>query len=395
MSLVGASFGPRSRVVGMRHFNRILGFDPEKGTVEAEAGATLGRLFAFLASKRCMIPVLPGYPGITLGGCIAANVHGKNPFRDGVFADIVSEIRLFHPVHGEMRIGPNKSPELFELTCGGFGLTGIIVSATIVVQRMLGTAVEVSLFPTDGLQTAVDTLFADADKYDFLYSWHDLARFDDAIGRGFVVAGRMVDGGGEIMEAPPDHDPIDPRNRGYGVNLFNGHLLPFINRAYYRLNCGRRRRLGLFETLFPFTTMPAYFRAYGAKGFIEHQVLIPREEIESYLSAFTALVRRRRQRFGLASLKRFGGTRSLLRYSGEGVSFALHLPSSQEAGEFLGQLDGINTDHGAISNIIKDARLSANVARAQYPEFETFRRRLLDFDPQRHFASAMSERLGL
>jgi len=58
-----------------------------------------------------------------VGGCIAANVHGKNQVREGTFVDSVLDLTLFHPDRGVLRLSPDTMPGLFDLTCGGYGLT--------------------------------------------------------------------------------------------------------------------------------------------------------------------------------------------------------------------------------------------------------------------------------
>jgi FAD/FMN-containing dehydrogenase len=82
----------------------------------------------------------PGYPAITVGGCIAANVHGKDPVRDGTLVDSVQGVTLFHPAHGVLRSSPGTGPDVFALTCRGYGLTGVIVCASLRLEAQAGSA---------------------------------------------------------------------------------------------------------------------------------------------------------------------------------------------------------------------------------------------------------------
>ena len=110
-SYAAASFGAGSVVQDMRRFNRILGFDPAARIIEVEAGVTLGDVFAVASREGLGLPVQPGYPAITVGGCIAANVHGKNPVREGTFVDSVLDLTLFHPDRGVLRLSPTPCPD--------------------------------------------------------------------------------------------------------------------------------------------------------------------------------------------------------------------------------------------------------------------------------------------
>ncbi len=395
LSLAGAGFGPRGTVVGMGHFNRILEFDPKTRTIHAEAGITLTKLFDFLTPRGFVVAVQPGYPDISLGGCIAGNVHGKNQYKAGCFVDLVKEITLFHPDKGVMTIDAASDPELFNLTCGGFGLTGIIVAAKIRVEPLGGALVQVVNRPVDSLNEAVGLMTVEQDLHDFMYSWHDLARFDDAMGRGFVVTGKSVTGGGDGEKRPDNIPDAASFNRPYPLPLFNAYSLRISNEIFYHRNRRAQKTEKLFDSLFPFVKLNAYFKAYGPRGFIEHQVLIPDASGLDYLHGFSALVRKYRQPFGLASLKRMSGAQTLLRYSGSGIGISLHLATTAESLSLLGELDRLNSEHGGVTNPLKDSRLSAQVLREQFSQCRLFIDRLHSFDPRRMFRSTLSERLEL
>ncbi|MCH9019158.1 MAG: FAD-binding oxidoreductase [Proteobacteria bacterium] len=396
ISLTAASFGGGARVINMRRFNRLLGFDPERGTVEAEAGITLGRLSAFLVKRGFTVPVQPAHPQITLGGCIAANVHGKNPYRDGLFGGLVERLRLFHPAHGELMLSREQNGDLFDLTCGGYGLTGMIVSARIRIAPLGGNCCEVTHIRVADLADTFARLDELKESHDLLYSWNDLARFDRHMGRGYVVAGTFVDR--EPAPAGPRRLPrLDPHRGSVArLSLINPVTLPALTALYYRASRGAGPRiLDLTRALFPAVERTFYFSAYGRAGFIEHQILVPDSRRLDYLGEFEALVRRHRQPIGLASLKLLQGRQRLLHFDGSGVSFCLHLPNRPGPRALLEELDALNSQYGVITNLIKDSRLSAVTARHQYPEFDRFVGRLGAFDPGRLFVSALSERMAI
>src|ERR1700688_1204279 len=131
LSYAAASFGTNSVSVDMTSFDRILRFSAKDGLVEVEVGMRIGELFDFLALHGHYLRVQPGHGAISVGGCIAADVHGKNPLRDGTFLSQIESLRLFHPAHGIVDLSNDRNPELFRATCGGYGSTGIIMSACL------------------------------------------------------------------------------------------------------------------------------------------------------------------------------------------------------------------------------------------------------------------------
>jgi decaprenylphospho-beta-D-ribofuranose 2-oxidase len=135
------------------------------------------------------MPVLPGYPTITVGGCIAADVHGKNPLRDGTFRDWVTAMTLYHPRHGLRSLDPVRDAEVFDATCGGYGLTGLIIDATLRLVEQRGAAYAVEAAPVESLHQATEAITLRSESHEFAYSWHDGTLRGGAFGRGIVFAG--------------------------------------------------------------------------------------------------------------------------------------------------------------------------------------------------------------
>jgi len=391
LSLSGASFSPNALTVNMRKFDRILSFDPQSLTITAESGITLQKLFQFLISKNLLISIQPGYPLITLGGCIAGNVHGKNHYKEGIFSDIVEEINLFHPSHGVINLSRNNNGDLFHLTCGGFGLTGIILSAKIKVKTLEKQYIRETHIPINDLISCITVMNKEFNNFDFMYSWHDLSKFSEKIGRGFIVGGKRTDNGtGDLYS-----EKVPDLKYAYPFKLFNRKILPIINYFFLLKNQRLEKSLSLYESMFPFVTTPMYFYAYGKKGFFEHQVLIPEINIEEYIEEFIILCRNHKQQFGLVSLKKLKGSPKMMWYTGNGFGLSLHLPTSANSIKLVNELDNLNSKYGGRPNIIKDPRLSKKVANNQFENIENFRKELNSFDPKRLFVSMLSERLHL
>ncbi|MBF0143152.1 MAG: FAD-binding oxidoreductase [Magnetococcales bacterium] len=411
LSYVAASFGQDVVSVGMRHFNRILALDTRAGWIEVEAGITLGELFAFLTPRKLFLPVQPGYPGITVGGCIALNVHGKNQFRDGTFRSQILGITLFHPDHGILELSEARDPEILELTAGGMGLTGMVLRVRLKVAQLRSASVRVRHIPVTSLAEAFAKVAQLTGEYDLLYSWNDLSAFDRNQGRGYVTAARFLDEAGVrnktglqnetgIREFPKvtGRSKLDPCQKRFRPNLFNDVCMRPINRIYHALGTfdPRERGVSLGQFLFPAVGREFYFDWFGPPGFLETQMLIPGERIDAYLEDFIPLLRNHGRPVALTTIKAFRGERSLLNYDGSGFSFTLDVANRPENLAFLGNLDTLNGKFGVLSNLAKDSRLPVGVVREQYGAgYDLFRKRLREFDPKRRFVSSLSRRLEL
>jgi decaprenylphospho-beta-D-ribofuranose 2-oxidase len=396
-SYAAASFDAHSLVVDMTRLNRLLRIDPASRLVEVEAGMTLGDLFAVTAPLGLWLPVQPGYPDITIGGCIAANVHGKNPKREGTFEQSVVSLNLYHPLRGTVQIGRDSEAELFELTCGGYGLTGIILSATLHLEPLPGPVASVCRIPIDGLTEGLERVRTLTDDSAFSYTWHEGTPSIHSFGRGFVFQGRIPPGPPPPVAVPP-YRRLEAASRG---------RLPFSvwgRRTTWLLAGGFRRLEGmkpeltempLFDAMFPFARRGEYFLLYGQRGLAEYQALVPSRAITTFLQEVEGEVLRKRPPVVMLSMKLFKGTQRLLRFEGDGVCFTADLVRSPAGLSFLSVLDRLTTAAGGIPNITKDSRLPVAVVRQCYPEYERFRQNLRVFDPERRFRSELSERLEL
>ena len=285
LSLVGAGFRNGGHVIGMRAFNRILSFDDNAGTIEVEAGVTLGRLFKFLAPKKWSVAVQPGFPSITIGGCIAGNVHGKNQYSEGCFGSRVETINLVHPRHGYLTLSESSNPELFDLTIGGYGLTGVILSARLRLAPLTATSARIQSIPVSGLAEACQVMTDQQNDADFIYSWHDMST--PTRGQGLVFFGTMLSEAGISIDQQ-HWSELRQEKFAPPFGLMNRWSIAAMNKIYRNIQT-RTRVLSLWNALFPFVSNAAYFYLYGRRGFIEHQVLIPNLAIHEYLQQFKSL----------------------------------------------------------------------------------------------------------
>ena len=395
-SYAAAGFGGGALVQDAREFDRVLAFDREAGVLECEGGATLGRVYEVARGAGYYLPVQPGYPLITVGGCVAADVHGKNQYRDGNFRRVVRRLRLFHPRLGVVELDEKRAPELFELTCGGLGLTGHILSVELQLARLPGRRVRVARVPIPSFEDTASILAEHAPKVDFVYTWHDFTRGGDAFGRGFAYTGGFLPGSDGASDER--YLPVDAHTRGrWRVPLLNGATARPFNSAYAAVQGfqGPAREMDLFAFLFPVATKVVYFELFGRRGFHEQQVIVPADAFREFARAVRGFVQDGRAPVTLASCKLFRGTPSHVRFDGDGVCVALDFPRGAAGTRLAERLDGLARGMKLPPNIVKDSRLPRDVAAAGHPGFEGFRDALARHDPERLYVSEVSERLGL
>lgn len=397
-SYAAASFGAGSLVLDMTRFDRVLRFEPKNRLVEVEAGMRLEQLLALSAPRGLMLPVQPGYPAITVGGCIAANVHGKNPQREGTFRQSVVNLTLVHPRLGTLRIDRQTEPELFELTCGGYGLTGVILAATLRLESLAGFTAVVERLPIESLAEALARVRERTAGASFAYSWHDGTPTHGRFGRGFVYVGQLPEGPLPQREWLPRYRRLTAASRRrFGLPVWGRTTSRLLCAAFRAAEAIRPTRveMPLFEAIFPFARRGEYFLLYGRRGLAEYQSLVPHEAAADFLRELERELLRARAPVVMASLKLFDGERRLLRFEGSGVCVTLDLVRSADGLRFLEVLDRLTLEFSGVPHIVKDSRLPASVVARSYPDYEEFRERRRALDPRVSFRSELSERLAL
>ena len=116
--------------------DRLIAFDELSGRLRAEAGYSLKDLYSTFLPRGWFTPVSPGTWFVTLGGMVAADVHGKNHHRDGTIGRHVQSIRLRVGSGDIVECSRAQEPDLFRATIGGMGLTGHILEVELQLVRI-------------------------------------------------------------------------------------------------------------------------------------------------------------------------------------------------------------------------------------------------------------------
>lgn len=396
-SFSAASFGEKTLVQEMLGFDRFLDFDKGANTVKVEAGMPLGKLVDWAIKQGLYFPVLPGYPQITVGGCVAADAHGKNPWKDGTFSEWVTEINLFHPSNGYMRLSQDENREVFDLTCGGFGMTGIIVDITLKLVVLPSNAFKVEKIPVTSLIDTMQKLAEYSDNADFIYSWHDGSQRGKAFGTGIIFLGNWLEGKQSNIRERLKNNIMTARSRAkIPFSLWNGLTIAIVNRIFMAINRSRPIEfMDVRKATFPIAYNTLYHRFYGRKGFAEIQVLVGQSEAVMFVQRLHDLVQKYDPPLVMLSLKMFRGKQNSLSVSGEGYLIALNFYQTSTLPDFLKMIDQLVIEVNAQPNLSKDSRLTSIIASQTLPNYEEFKSRLHAFDSLRIFQSELSRKIGI
>lgn len=342
-------------------------FNPQTGSIQVDGGVTLAEILA-VTTKHGWIPsVLPGTQQVTVGGAIAADIHGKNHQLSGCFSRTVKSFTLLS-LDEKARIVEQQEDPWFRATCGGMGLTGYIQSATLQLQSVPGAMMAVTQHDCYDMQELRDC--ADQNPAPYQVAWLDLT------GRKQAFRFASLQNGSHIDERQKT------RQRRLQSALPWGLLAPLVHdptmRLANRLYGARQRRhheitLPMEQFFFPLDGVKDWNRAYR-RGLLQYQCVIPASAAIDGMSALLETLSASTCIPYLSVWKKFGAANSnWLSFPIAGETLTMDFPNTPEAKRLFAKFDRIVRNAGGRVYLAKDATLSQSDFDAMYPQADKLR----------------------
>ena len=401
----GRSYGDSSishtNTIQMAHFNRMLSFDQHSGQLVVEAGVMLSDIIDTFLQCGWFPAVTPGTKFVTIGGMIAADVHGKNHHRDGSFGAFVDWIDLLGPSGIVQRCSRKDNPNLFNWTVGGMGLTGIIVRAAIRLRSVETGWIKQRTIAAANISEAIE-LFESSLNINYSVAWIDCMQRGRHLGRSLIMLGehaRLDD-----LENS-NRQNVYPRARSKNIYLplnfpswvLNKYSVKAFNNLYYR-----KGQLSLGEHLidcnkffYPLDRILGWNKVYGRNGFAQFQCVIPLEKSIEGITALLNEISKSKCGSFLSVLKRLGVQESNFSFPMEGYTLALDFPVNQKTLDLMKRLDKISIKYGGRFYLAKDSRMSRETLEKSDLRLPHYHRLRDELDLSNKFSSAQSERLGI
>lgn len=390
-----------TRVLSTLPLGHLLAFDVETGVLRTEAGITLDELLRFAVPRGWFLPVTPGTKYPTLGGCLAADVHGKNHHVDGALSRYLDSLEMVLADGTLVRCSRTENPELFRATLGGMGLTGVIYAATLRLRRIASAWIALRTLRTGGLAETCRVFAETQDRHRYSVAWIDCLAQGSRLGRSLVMLGDHLDAD---RAGRPEALRVHPSSRFEVPCTLPGWVLtPWSMRAFNTLYYHRQwrresRQVVHYDPFFyPLDAVGRWNRIYGRAGFLQYQFVVPQAGGEEAVAEILGRIAARGAASFLAVLKALGqADEGLLGFPMAGYTLALDIPL-REPGivGFLRELNRTVREAGGRIYLAKDAVLEREDFEAMYPGLPEFRRIKRAFDPEGRFRSLQSDRLGL
>ncbi|MCK1420109.1 FAD-binding oxidoreductase [Bradyrhizobium sp. 180] len=387
-----------ARTVAMTGFDRVRWFDPASGRIRLEAGMLLSDLIETFGPRGFLPFVVPGTRFVSIGGAIAADVHGKNHHGEGGFGRYLDSI-LLRTGQGEViETSREQNSDAFFATVGGMGLTGIILEATMRLRPVETGWIRERVISASDLDAAMRALDA-GDAATYSVAWLDCAARGRDLGRALIYLGEHA--GRDELAAGAAAFPVG-KDPGLGVPVdlpsitLNRLSIRAFNELYYRVGArraGGSQVVSLYPYFFPLDGLKDWNRIYGKRGFLQHQCVIPEQGAREVLGDILQRVAHRGDASFLAVLKKLGQGDGILSFPLPGYTLALDFPLKGDILNFLDEIDRLVVAAGGRLYLAKDARQSRATFAAGYPALQRFNAIRRSLDPTGNIRSKLSQRL--
>jgi decaprenylphospho-beta-D-ribofuranose 2-oxidase len=390
----GRSYGDSAlaeNIVYCKPYNYFLGFDEKEGIVHCQSGVLLTEILEAFVPKGWFLKVTPGTKLITVGGAIACDIHGKNHHVEGCFSECVEEMRMML-VNGDI-VTCKKGDELFLATCGGMGLTGVILDAKIKLKKVNSKNINQTTIKTKNLKETFEAFEKYADM-PYSVAWIDCLAKGENIGRCILMVGDFADDG--------DLDFKEKRKLNIPFMFPSFALNNLSVKAFNWLYYGKapsgisQQKVDIDTFFYPLDAINNWNRIYGKGGFTQYQFILPKEVSYEGLKEILGEIANSGKGSFLAVLKLYGKANdNYLSFPMEGYSLALDFKIEKGLFELLDKLDQIVLRYGGRIYLTKDVRVSRETFEKGYPMIEKFRAYRKEQEMDQKFHSLQSKRVGI
>lgn len=393
----GRCYGDASlseHIFSTKRLNKFISFDRLNGIIECESGVLLSEVLEVIVPQGYFLYVTPGTKFITVGGAIASDVHGKNHHAEGCFSEYVIDFSLLNETGEVLRCSRTENEDKFWATIGGMGLTGIILQARFQLKNIETAYIRQESVKARNLDE-IFRLFDESESWTYNVAWIDCLQKGENLGRSILMRGEHAfrhELGAKMAQKPlrlkkkfipriPFHFP------GFVLNKFTVKLFNYL--YYNQQRHTKLKNIVDYETFFyPLDVVEDWNRIYGKAGFIQYQMLIPKENGKAGMRKILETIAASGNGSFLAVLKLFGKNNPLAynSFPMEGYTLALDFKVNSKLNKLVSQLDEIVEEFGGRIYLTKDSMskpsLTNYLQNVQNPKFVSLQQKRISSNQQ-------------
>ena len=368
-------------IFSTKRLNKFISFDRLNGVIECESGVLLSDVLEVIVPQGYFLFVTPGTKFITVGGAIASDVHGKNHHAEGCFSEYVIEFSLMNEKGEILTCSKTENADKFWSTIGGMGLTGIVLSAKFKLKNIESSYIRQESIKAENLDE-IFKLFDESESWTYNVAWIDCLQKDKNLGRSIMMRGEHAFKH-ELPKKLQDNPLLVKKKTSPSIPFYfpnfvlNNLTVKLFNFLYYSKQTKKEvKNFVHYESFFyPLDIVNDWNRIYGKSGFIQYQMVIPKEKGKEGMKRILETIAKSGNGSFLAVLKLFGkdNPEAYNSFPMEGYTLALDFKVNKRLKKLVAQLDNIVEEFGGRIYLTKDSMSKSSLTNylqnVQNPKF--------------------------
>ena len=390
---MGRSYGDSSlgkNIISLNRFKKFVNLDTKKGIIHCSSNSTIHDVLDITVKKGYFLKVTPGSKFISVGGLVASDVHGKNHHIDGTFCNHLVEIEILISNGKILKINKKKNNNLFKATCGGMGLTGIILSTKFKMIKIKSSYMTQNTIRTYSLKDTIRYL----DKFNhrkYVVGWIDTANYNK-LGRSIIYIADHCKKGGLNFNIKSKFN-LSNMFKFFSF-LSTNFILKKMSSIYFNIHSNNKNKLVHLDKFFyPLDNMNGWNFFYGKQGFVQFQILIKKKNAINNLQKIISYLIKNDQISFLSTIKKLGNkNNNYLSFPENGYTLTMDIKKNTKIKNTFKNLEKFLIKIESKIYLTKDSLLSKKHFYKSYSNLNKFKRSLNKFNK---FTSLQSERLKI
>ena len=355
---LGRSYGdssiqPNSTIITTK-LDKILYFNDKTGIIEAESGITIETILGVIVKKGWFLPVTPGSKKITLGGMVASNVHGKNHHKVGSFKDHIINLKIINQNKKLLICSKQKNNKLFNYTVGGMGLTGIIYSCKFKLKKIKSNLIYQEKIKNNNLKETINSI-KESHNWEYNVSWIDTSARKKNLGRSILTRGKFIESKFSKFYNYKKKIIFPKIFPSWFLGAF---FIKVLNFLYFNFSDLKKTKIDIDSFFYPLDKVENWNVAYGKKGFISYQCLIPYKNAYKVIKKILSLIKEKKIYSFVSVLKSMGKGDGYLSFGSPGFTIVFDFPIYKNIYNTLDKIDQIVLTNNGRLYLTKDSRVS-------------------------------------
>jgi len=394
---LGRSYGDSSiqpnKTVVTTKLNNIINFNEKTGILESECGVSIKQLNELIINKGWFLPVTPGSKNITLGGMIAANVHGKNHHKVGGFGKYVISFKILDNKNQLILCSRKKNNKLFNYTIGGMGLTGVIYSSKIKLKKIFSDLIYEEKIKCNNLKETLSNINK-SKNWEYNVSWIDTSSPEREIGRSVISRGYFQKIKKKNIFNYSTIEILTMPNI-FPFSLINRFIIKILNTLYFNFSGSGKYLTSINEFFYPLDKIKNWNNVYGKKGFISYQCSVPYKNAYKSIYEILKTLKKHKAYSFVSVLKSMKKNDTPLSFGQNGFTLVFDFPNYRDITMILNKVNNIVLKYKGKIYLAKDSTIKKEKFKDLNSEFYNHEFTKLRKKSNYFFNSLQSKRLGL